>query len=329
MILVGGEALVDLVPELPSADGLAPLSPRLGGGPYNAAIAASRLGVPTAFLSRVSTDAFGRALLARLAESEVDTSLVQRGPEPTSLAVVDVGADGSAQYSFYMAETADRLVDEPASLPVGLSAVCLGTLGLVLEPGASRYEALLRRVSDQGVVTMLDPNIRAQLIADPDAYRARFRSWLSSVDVLKLSDDDAAWLAEVEAVADEAAEAATESPIAGVDPRVLAEVRRWQQAGPTVVILTRGSAGLVAVLSDGRSVEVPGVAVEVVDTIGAGDTVSGAVLAWLHEHSALSAAGLRALTEQQWAECLSFAASASAVTCSRPGAEPPWAAELS
>ncbi|ASO22812.1 fructokinase [Actinoalloteichus hoggarensis] len=342
MILVGGEALVDLVPERSTrrrsgADDLASLSPRLGGGPFNVAMAAGRLGVPTGFLSRVSTDAFGHALLARLAASEVDVSLVQRGPEPTSLAVVDLDDGGSARYTFHVAATADRLVEEPDALPAEVSAVCLGTLGMVLEPGASRYESLLRRAARRGTLTLLDPNIRAALIPDAEAYRSRFLSWLPDVGVLKLSDDDAAWLAALETAApgdpaerrgQAAGAAAAEEEPAGLDPRVLAAARRWQEAGPSAVILTRGADGLVVLLAGGRLVEVPGVPVVVADTIGAGDTVSGAVLAWLHRRGVVTPTALADLGEGDWADCLSFAAAASALTCSRPGAEPPWAAEL-
>lgn len=116
MIVVGGEALVDLVPAEPGG-ALAPLVPTLGGGPYNAALAASRLGAPCSFLSRISVDAFGDALLLRLRESDVGTDLVQRGPEPTSRAVVALACDGSARYSFYTDGTADRLVRDPGALP--------------------------------------------------------------------------------------------------------------------------------------------------------------------------------------------------------------------
>lgn len=120
MIVVGGEALVDLVPAEPGG-ALAPLVPTLGGGPYNAALAASRLGAPCSFLSRISVDAFGDALLLRLRESDVGTDLVQRGPEPTSLAVVALACDGSARYSFYTDGTADRLVRDPGSAGIRLA----------------------------------------------------------------------------------------------------------------------------------------------------------------------------------------------------------------
>ncbi|MEV0057192.1 carbohydrate kinase [Saccharopolyspora shandongensis] len=307
MIVIGGEALVDLVPDPSTADGeLGPLHPLLGGGPYNVAIALGRLGVPAAFFARLSTDQFGDKLLERLRSSDVDVDLVQRGPEPTTLAVVGLAEDGSARYSFHTEGTAARFVED-RPLPEQATALCLGTLGMVLEPGASVYEEVLFREAARGRFIALDPNIRADLIADADAYRARFASWLPSVGLLKVSDDDAEWLA------------------GGGD--VLAAAREWQRGGPAAVVLTRGADGLTVVTGDGE-VSVPGVRAEVADTIGAGDTVQAALLAWLHRNDALSADAVRALDREQWAQALRFAAAAAAVTVSRPGAEPPWAAEL-
>ncbi|PKW14055.1 carbohydrate kinase family protein [Saccharopolyspora spinosa] len=308
MIVIGGEALVDLVPDPSTADGeLGPLHPRLGGGPYNVAIALGRLGIPAGFFARLSTDQFGDKLLERLHLSNVNVELVERGPEPTTLAVVGLAENGSARYSFHTEGTAARFV-AARPLPERTTAVCLGTLGMVLEPGASVYEEVLFREAERGRFIALDPNIRADLIADPDAYRARFASWLPSVGLLKVADDDAEWLAG--------------------DQDVLAAAREWQQQGPAAVVLTRGADGLTAVTSDGE-VTVPSVRAEVVDTIGAGDTVQAALLAWLHRNDALSADAVRALDGAQWERALRFAAAAAAVTVSRPGAEPPWAAELS
>uniref|UniRef100_UPI00036C049D PfkB family carbohydrate kinase n=1 Tax=Actinoalloteichus spitiensis TaxID=252394 RepID=UPI00036C049D len=225
MIVVGGEALVDLVPvaspDQAGTTALADLSPRLGGGPYNVAIALALLDTRVAFLSRVSEDAFGRALVDRLDSSGVDLSLLQRGQEPTTLAVVGLGEDGSARYSFYVEGTADRMVADPGPLPAGTRAVCLGTLGMVLEPGASRYEALLRRESARGTLVALDPNIRAEMIGDAAAYRRRFLGWLPDVGLLKLSVEDAAWLAGVELGAD------LEEGL----PAVVAAAREWRAAG--------------------------------------------------------------------------------------------------
>ncbi|MFD4987717.1 carbohydrate kinase [Streptomyces sp. NPDC058374] len=302
MIVVAGEALIDLVPQV-RGDALTPLRPVRGGGPYNTAVALARLGGEAAFCSRVSTDAFGASLLERLAEEGVATGLVQRGPEPTTLAVAAVGADGSASYAFYTGGTADRLFTLPPALPEPTRAVSFGTCSLVLEPGASAYEELMRREAARGVLVALDPNIRAELIPDADAYRSRFRGWLPHVSLLKLSEEDADWL--------------------GLGLPELAA------AGPAAVVLTRGGDGLTVRTREGTEHSVPGEKVEVVDTIGAGDTVNAALLHALAERDLLTPAAAAGLDAAGWAEILAFAARAAAVTCSRAGAEPPrgWEVE--
>ncbi|MEW2084885.1 carbohydrate kinase [Streptomyces sp. NPDC005283] len=296
MIVVAGESLIDLVPQ-GGGEALPVLLPRLGGGPYNMAVALGRLGAPVTFCSRVSTDGFGEALLAGLHAAGVGTSLVQRGPEPTTLAVAAIGTDGSAGYGFYVQGTADRLFELPGPLPDSVRALALGTCSLVLEPGATAYEALLRREAGRGVFTLLDPNIRAGLIPDADAYRARFAGWLPYVSLLKLSEDDAEWLGGV-------------------------------PEGPAVVVLTRGAAGLTVRTRGGLEVSVPATSVPVADTIGAGDTVNAALLHSLAGRNALSADASAALDADGWREVLWFASRAAAITCSRTGAEPPYASEL-
>ncbi|MFH8682628.1 carbohydrate kinase [Streptomyces lydicus] len=338
MIVVAGEALIDLVPSpQPSAPGdpLPALLPRRGGGPYNTALALGRLGSPTAFCSRISTDSFGEALLDGLRGGGVDTSLVQRGGEPTTLAVADISPDGSAGYGFYAEGTADRLFAVPPALPEGVRALSLGTCSLVLEPGASAYEVLLRREARRGVFTALDPNIRPGLIPDADAYRARFRSWLPDLGLLKLSEEDALWLAGAPAgPAGGAGRAAGGSGVpaggagGGLPDAVVAAAREWLAAGPAALVLTRGGDGLTVLTRDGGEVTVPGEPVTVVDTIGAGDTVNAALLHRLDAHGALSYAAVAALGADDWWDILRFAARAAAVTCSRAGAEPPFAAEL-
>lgn len=293
-VVVCGEGLVDLVPVGEN------FSPKLGGGPFNVAIALGRLGSDVGFVSRLSTDAFGDRMIDSLAASNVDTTGVERGPEPTTLAVVNLAADGGARYSFYLEGTADRQFALP-KLP-SARAFSFGTLSLVLEPGASAYEAMLHEAHARGRLTMVDPNIRPAVISDPEAYRRRFRSWLPAIDILKVSDDDAKWLGSVDGA-------------------------EWLDEGVGAVLLTRGGDGLRLITKE-LDVSVPAPAVDVADTIGAGDTVHGALLAYLDRHDALDVAVVRAFSEADWSAALTFAARAAAVTVSRPGADPPWSREL-
>ncbi|KGF14763.1 carbohydrate kinase family protein [Corynebacterium freneyi] len=347
MIVVGGEMLVDLVPvagtgpggdgrnsgaagagEAAGAAGTAPagpdLRPHLGGGPFNVAIAAGRQGAEVAFLSRVSTDAYGRAGLERLEGAGVDVGLVQRGGEPTTLAVTQIDADGSATYDFHWAGSADRLVADPG--PIDADVVCLGTCSLVFEPGASVYETILFREADRGRVVALDPNVRPAIISDPARYRERFRSWLPHVTVLKLSDADLAWLYD--------------------DPRLDVHRACAEIAAEFggAVVLTEGPDGATA-FTPGGTVTMAAPTVQVADTIGAGDTVMGTIVAEidarLHDvdrtadrtadgapADASPAAVVRAWGPEQWAPILDRAVRAAAITVSRPGANPPTAAEL-
>ncbi|MFF4854628.1 carbohydrate kinase [Streptomyces rubiginosohelvolus] len=301
MIVVAGEALVDLVG---GCSPLAPLTPTRGGGPYNTAVALGRLGSATGFCSRISTDAYGKALLEGLTEAGVNTRMVQRGPEPTSLTVARIAPDGSASYDFYTEGTADRLFQEPVDLPLGVRAVHFGTCSLALEPGASAYEELMKEAAWQGTFVALDPNIRPSLIADPDAYRKRFRSWLRHVTLLKVSEEDARWL--------------------GGGPS------EWLAAGPAAVVITAGSSGMT-VFTQNLEVSVSAPAVDVVDTVGAGDSVNAALLHALSKRGTLelrASSAVAALDAEAWTAILGFAARAAAITCSRTGAEPPYAAEV-
>lgn len=298
-ILVCGEALVDLVPT-----GDDSFDARLGGGPFNVAVTLGRLGSPVGFCSRVSTDPFGARLVAALTASGVAVERVQRGPEPTTLAVAGLEPDGGARYTFYAEGTADRLVADPGPLPDATAAVSFGTLSLVFEPGASVYVDLLRRSHDQGRLTILDPNIRPAVF--PDAYRRRFVDLLPSVHVVKVSDEDVHWLGQ------------------GVDG---SKPEQWLDRGVAAVVTTHGAAGL-SVRTRRLHVRVPAVRVPVADTIGAGDTVHGALVHWLDAHGHLGPSSVAALDGGQWRDALEFAADAAAVTVSRPGADPPWAAEL-
>lgn len=288
-IHVCGEGLVDLVPVTPG--GLSDLTPALGGGPFNVAIAAARLGADVAFQSRLSTDGFGRELVAALEREGIDTTWVQRGDEPTTLAVTTIDPDGSASYTFYTEGTADRLV-APRLAPADIA--CFGTVSLALEPGASRYANLLKEFAHQGTLVALDPNIRPFYATE--THRAFLQELLPYVTLLKLSIDEVEFLG----------------------PAALKKV--------PVMVITDGSAGL-RVVAGTTDFQLPAYPVEMADTIGAGDAVLGALLTTIDERG-LDRDALERLSQYDWQKILEFAAKAAAITVSRTGAQPPTRAEV-
>lgn len=306
MIVVCGEALIDLVP-VPAGDEQAYL-PRAGGSSYNVAIGLARLGAATGYLGRVSTDHFGRLLRDRLVANGVDCTYASEGDEATTLAVVHLEPGHEPQFAFYGEGTADRLLLE-ADLPAlgdDVTALHFGSISLIREPGASTYETLMRRESGQRVLS-LDPNVRPSLIPDRTAYVERLEGWLGLVDLVKVSRADLGWLYPALSP-DEAA-------------------RRWRALGPSLVVVTRGEEGATAFTAAGV-VDVAGTPVEVADTVGAGDAFTAGLLAWLDEQGRLGRDSLGRLEGAALAACLTFANEVAARTCTRAGAEPPRRAEL-
>jgi fructokinase len=307
MILVCGEALIDLVP-LPGR--VEPTYVAHGGGSlFNVAIGLGRLLVPVGFLGRLSRDPLGRMLRHRLEVEGVDCRWVTEGDEPSTLAVVDLGAGAEPVYTFHGEGTADRLLqvgDLPADLPAEVSALHLGSISLVREPGASTYEALMRREHGRRLISV-DPNVRPGLVGERAAYVARLEGWLALSDLVKVSRADLAWLYP-DRTADEAAVA-------------------WLACGPAVVVVTRGVDGAFALGPAGR-VEVGGTSVAVADTVGAGDSFTSALLAALADAGRLERDALRGITAEGLRAALSFAGAAAGITCTRPGAQPPTRAEI-
>lgn len=301
MIVVCGEALIDMV-----TTGDSTRRPTPGGGPFNTARALARLEAPAAFLGHFSTDEFGRMLADQLAADGASLALATFGPEPTTIAVANIGGDGLAEYEFLIQGTsAPNLTLDmiPAELPVEVKAVHLGTLGLGLEPMASSLAALVRREHGRRLV-MLDPNIRPILTTDPQ-YRPRLDSLISQSTIVKASDADLDWL------------------FPGLDR--MAAARALLARGPKMVVVTLGAKGAVGMTASAE-VRVPAPAVRVVDTIGAGDAFGAALLAWLHDHGRLSR-DLR-LDREELRAALEFACLVASITCTRPGADPPRRAEL-
>ena len=304
-VVVAGDALIDLTPTLTVRGELA-YKPHPGGSCLNVAVGLGRLGVPTAFLARLSRDAFGQMLRAQLADAGVQPTHFVDTDDLTTLAAVHLRG-GQATYSFHAQQTADRglLPEHLTPLPPG-AALHVGSIALVLEPVASTIEWLLRREAGRRVVS-LDPNVRPGLIADRVAYIDRFEGWMRLVDILKVSEEDLAWLY----------------------PRlsVTEAMRVWHTAGIPLVVVTHGEHGAVASTPLGSvAVEAPKVAV--VDTVGAGDAFMSGALTHLYERGFLSREALRSLSAPQLEEMLQTACLAAADTCTRAGADPPRRRDL-
>jgi fructokinase len=301
IVVVTGEALVDLVL---SRDGSLAAHP--GGGPYNVARTIGRLEQPVAYLGRVSSDRFGARLREELDADGVAADALVATDAPTTLALAELDAHGSATYRFYAEGTSVpglTVQEATAAFPDDADVLYVGTLGLIWEPIATTLETLVARMP-QDVLVALDPNCRPTEIDDPAAYSGRLARIMRRTDVVKASEEDLAWL----------------SP--GVAP--VDAMRELVGDGRAVALLTLGGEGALVVTGEDVT-EVKAPAVEVVDTIGAGDAFMGGFLAWwgeqgLHRDDLADSARV--------GEAARFACRVAAITCSRAGADPPRTSEL-
>lgn len=298
MIISCGEALVDIV------DG----TPLPGGGPMNAAIACARLGVPAAFAGALSTDEHGEMLYQHIGANGVLLDLVRRTDAPTARAVVEHVPE--LRFTFKGQNTADMQLSalDVDAIGPGPHVVHGGTLGMFRGQTAETLAAFAE--THDGVVS-LDPNIRPQILDTDPALRIEWNGfhdrWLSNTDIYKGSNEDLAWI------------------FPDLDPSEW--VDRLLAAGVSAVILTRGADGLSIFTAEGEARAVAP-RLEVVDTVGAGDTICGVVLASLWESGITSKAGVRAMTLGDWTEIAEHAVEAAALTCSRAGADVPYRHEL-
>lgn len=298
VIVVVGEALIDLV-----IDPSGRVTAALGGAPFNTARACGRLGVDVAFRGVVSRDRFGTQLFERLLADGVDVSGVPRTELPTTLAAAELDERGTATYRFYIEGTSAPALADPVPLE-GVDLLFTGGLGLVLEPMAGAVEATVDAAAASGVPTVVDVNCRPLVVADREAYVGRVERVTANADVVKVSDEDLAYLAP------------------GSDP--VAAAREILRRGPSAVLVTGGGTGVQVVTAAGERF-VPVEPVEVVDTIGAGDTFGGALVSWLTIHGVDRAA----LADPDVLERAVHAANVAAgVACTRRGADPPHRRDL-
>ncbi|UYP68736.1 carbohydrate kinase [Thalassobacter stenotrophicus] len=299
MILCAGEALIDMLPRQ-TALGEATFMPCTGGAALNMAVALARLDTPVSLFTGLSTDMFGNQLRATLTAAGVGDR-VATSDRPTTLAFVEL-VDGSARYAFFDENTAGRMLtadDLPALDDV--QAVALGGISLAVEPCADALETLCTRAAPNKLV-MIDPNIRPLFISDEARYRARLTRMMAVADIVKLSDEDLDWWNG-------------------------GDIDALLASGPKMLVMTKGPEGAVAIRASGM-VSVPATRVDVVDTIGAGDTFNAGFMAGLSDANALSKAALATLSDDTLRNALTLGVQAAGITVSRAGANPPHRSEL-
>jgi fructokinase len=292
-IWVCGEVLIDVLPT----------GPVVGGGPANTAKALARLDHAVDFVGGISTDAYGVMARKELERDGVGLGLALESDKPTCTATVHLDKTGSATYTFVIDGTAtfdfsSSWLPDPERLKP--SVLHIGTLATVVEPGASvLFDWAIKCAEFAPIV--FDPNVRPSFLGDREKYCQAVEKWVAISSVVKLSDEDIAWLFPNETM-DEVA-------------------HRWLARETSLVVITRAAKGIIG-YTQGASEEVEGVRVDVVDTVGAGDTVGAILVEGIVKHSV---AGLVGHTLNS---VLHRAAVAAGITVSRAGAQPPRLHEL-
>lgn len=301
MISVLGEALVDII-----VDPQGEVTSVVGGAPLNTARTIARLGIPATFLGGVSTDAFGSRIMRLLDADGVTLGLGAQVPEPTTLAIAQIDEHGAATYRFLMEGTSAAAVTPEMALAhvdASVRALHVGTLGLVLEPLVDASVAVVEAAGDDQLV-MVDPNCRPSVMTGSSVFHDALARVLPRADLIKVSGDDLAFLFPAVEPSQAAADLAVSSG--------------------SVVLFTDGSNSVRIITSSGEHViDVP--RVPVVDTVGAGDSFSGGVLAWWMQHGKGRAdvADADALVA-----AARFGVAVAGITCQRPGADPPRITEV-
>jgi fructokinase len=307
MLLSCGDALIDFVPVV-AADGREAVRPAVGGSCLNVAVGLARLGAATGFVGGVSTDLFGCMIAEHAAASGVDFRYATRSDRQTTLAFVRLVA-GESQYAFYDAETATRAWTYPrGEIPFEtIEAVHIGSTTLVNERGAAETAALIADARPSATISF-DPNCRPNLVADKAAYLARMSAFADSADVIRMSDVDFSYLYGEEAYA--------------------ARAEALLARGCSLFVITRGINGAQAWHAKAGAIEVGAQAINVADTIGAGDSFQAALLFALHKQGRLARTGLKDISADELRCTLSFATRCAALTCTRVGADPPRSEDM-
>lgn len=308
MFVVGGESLIDLVPV--SAEAGAERVAHAGGSPFNCAIALSRLGNETGFLCPISRDEYGELLLKPLAEAGVAVLLGERVAAPTTRATVSFNEKMQASYLFERG--ADRAFTRAgllAALPATVELYQIGGFCPILAEDAAVWNEVVGAAAQRGATVSFDINVREKLVDDEAGYRQRLSGFLDQAHVVKLSEEDHAWLAPGDSI---------ESFAAQLLARPQCEL----------VVVTLGEQGSRA-FSKHAEARAPIHSPPVFeDTVGAGDSLMAGILTWLNEAGALKPGALGALGSAELQNMLTFGAVVAGINCGRKGCQPPSRAEV-
>jgi len=307
-VAIVGENVADVLMEpTRPGDGSAHLRVFPGGGPANTAVALSRLGTPTKFISRLTKGALGELFVERLRNSGVDLSLSVMVDEPATMALASVARNGNSQYEFYAYGTADWQLqrNELGRLVLdGAACVHAGSLGLIMQPGGPVVEEFLAKAREHATIS-IDPNVRTSIV-NAETYLKRIWRWVELADVFRLSEDDLTELFP--------------------DSQLDRLFDSWHEAGTSLIVLTRGGRSTVASFQ-GKRLEVPTPSVPVVDTIGAGDVFTAGMLHWIFQ-TRHGGGRLGDLDEDQVFKAVSFGSHVAALSCSLAGANSPIIEQL-
>ncbi|MBS1966403.1 MAG: carbohydrate kinase [Chloroflexi bacterium SZAS-1] len=304
-----GEILIDFLPIVENGTTTG-FRMHVGGSPYNVAMGLARLGQPVAFAGKIATDFFGRFMRAHVEREGIDTRFLLNADAQTTLAFVAY-EHGEPAYSFYGDTAADTLLEVgelPAALYKDTRIFHFGSISLLRGSTPAAIEDAAAQLKGRALLSF-DPNLRPGLVRDAAGYRALLERLFRQADLVKISAADLAWLLPGDSVEEAAA-----------------TLRAY---GPALVVVTRGGDGALALRAgENQPYTAAGVPVKVVDTVGAGDSFNGGLLAALYERGVTSRAALEALDGDQLVACLHFAATVAAITCSRAGADPPTRPEV-
>lgn len=304
-ILVVGETILDFTP----APGGGRYEPALGGSAFNTARALGALGANARFAGAVSRDEWGARFRAALAGANVDCALLRDSDRPMPLALVSPEGANGPSFTLYLAGTAHEDAHAPEALPERVSHLHVSSFHACTPPTGAGVLALMERAQGHATISF-DPNVRASVLPPRAQAVALIEERVRLCDVVKASAQDMAWL------------------YPGRDPREAME--SWRVAGDPgsarLAVLTQGAGGAVAFCAGAR-VEAAAPRVDVVDTVGAGDVFTAALLAEMARAGALGrhAPAPAAAALRDW---LAFAAAAASWTCARRGAQAPGRADM-